>query len=339
MERLRLGMMGLGQIGRQIYRLALADARFELVAISDIGRSDILKHLLDKELGRSGEVRLDDNHLVSSGTRTRLMHVERPGEIPWDVFEVDFVIDATGRYSSRAGLKPHLDSGAHRVVTSTLPGDDLDRVILYGVNQQQIASEDRIVSAGSASTTATALTLQTLLGRYGIEHASMTSVHAYTSDQSLQDYAAADFRRSRSGASNIIPNDTPALHWIQRLMPQLQGRMTAYALNVPVQSGSMLDITVSLNERGVDPDEVRGLFVEAARANPELIETTSDPIVSSDVRGCDKSLLVDLQGSIPAGERMFKILAWHESLGHARRILDVIACYAELDGKISKEAA
>lgn len=339
MSRIRIGMMGLGHVGRQIYKLALKDESFEVVAVSDIGRPDILRHLLDKEMGRSGEVQLEDNCLVSSGSRTRLMSAERPGEIPWDVFEVDFVIDATGRFRSSADLEPHLDAGAARVVTSMLPVDEIDRVILFGVNHEEIEREDRIVSAGSASTTATALALKILSDRYPIEHASMTSVHAYTSDQSLQDYAGADYRRSRSGARNIIPNDAPALRWIQELMPELQGRMTAYALNVPVQTGSMLDITVSLKDREADIDSVRNLFVDAARAQPELIETTADPIVSSDVRGCDKSLLVDLKGCMPAGSRMLKILAWHESLGHARRILDVIQAYSELDERVDREAA
>ena len=339
MSRIRIGMMGLGQVGRQIYKLALEDNNFDVVAISDIGRPDILRHLLDKEIGRDGEVQLEDNHLLCAGSRTRLMPAEHPSEIPWDIFEVDFVIDATGRFRSRADLAPHLQSGARRVVTSMLPVDDIDRVILFGVNHEQIERRDRVVSAGSASTTATALALRILQDKYEIEHASMTSVHAYTSDQSLQDYAGADFRRSRSGARNIIPNDTPALHWIQKLMPQLQGRMTAYALNVPVQTGSMLDITVSLKNREANFDTVRKLFVKAAQAMPELIETTDDPIVSSDVRNCSKSLLVDLKGSMPAGSRMLKILAWHESLGHARRILDVIQEYSKLDGKINREAA
>lgn len=339
MSRIRIGMMGLGHVGRQIYKLALKDESFEVVAVSDIGRPDILRHLLDKEMGHTGEVRLEDNCLVGSGSRTRLMSAERPGEIPWDVFEVDFVIDATGRFRSSADLSPHLEAGAARVVTSMLPVDEIDRVILFGVNHEEIEREDRIVSAGSASTTATALALKILSERYPIKHASMTSVHAYTSDQSLQDYAGADYRRSRSGARNIIPNDAPALRWIQQLMPGLQGRMTAYALNVPVQTGSMLDITVSLKDREADIDSVRNLFVDAARAQPELIETTADPIVSSDVRGCDKSLLVDLKGCMPAGSRMLKILAWHESLGHARRVLDVVRAYAKLDDKIDREAA
>lgn len=339
MGSIRIGMMGLGQIGRQLFKLSLQDERFDVVAISDIGQPEILCHLLDKEMGQTGEIRLQDNYLVGENCRTRLMPSVHPTEIPWDVFDTDFVIDATGRFRSAAKLAPHLANGAKRVVTSALPEGEIDRVILYGVNDDQARREDRIISAGSASTTAAALALKIISNQYQIEHASMTSVHAYTSDQSLQDYAGADYRRSRSGAKNIIPNATPALHWIQNLIPNLDGKMTAYALNVPVQAGSMLDLTVALSEPLGNIDTIKQLFIDAAQTHPTLIETTNDPIVSSDVKSNPHSLLVDLQGSMQAGSRMFKLLAWHETLGHAHRILDVIAGYAELDDSDYKKVA
>jgi len=159
----------------------------------------------------------------------------------------------------------------------------------------------------------------------------MTSVHAYTSDQSLQDYAGEDYRRSRSGAENIIPNATPALKWLQKLMPQFDGKLTGYALNVPVQVGSMLDITVAFKTPLGGIDEFRELFITAAEQYPSLIDVVDDPIVSSDVRGVSHSLLVDLQGSMLAGSSMAKLLAWHEPLGHAQRLLDVVLAYATLD--------
>lgn len=339
MGSIRIGMMGLGQIGRQLYKLALRDPRFNIVAVSDIGQPEILFHLLDKAMGKTGEVQLQENYLVSENCQTRLMPSVHPSEIPWDVFDTDFVIDATGRFRSAAELRPHLDNGAKRVVTSVLPEGEIDRVILYGVNNDQICRDDRIISAGSASTTAAALALKIISDRYQIEHASMTSVHAYTSDQSLQDYAGVDYRRSRSGAENIIPNATPALYWIQKLLPSLDGKMTAYALNVPVQVGSMLDITVALAEPLTGINSVKQLFIDAAQDNSTLIETTNDPIVSSDVIGNSHSLLVDLQGAMQAGSRMLKLLAWHESLGHAHRILEVISDYDKLDNSKKREAA
>ncbi|HEY5679040.1 MAG TPA: glyceraldehyde 3-phosphate dehydrogenase NAD-binding domain-containing protein [Pseudomonadales bacterium] len=338
MRKLRVGIMGFGRVGRQIYRLALKDERFEVVAISDIGRPEILHHLLTRTDDDVG-VTLSGNYLESRGVRTRLMPADHPTEIPWDVFGVDVVIEATGRFHRADDLRPHLHNGAPRVVLSALPQDDIDRVVLVGVNDCEASAADVMVSAGSASTTATALACKTITEVWPVEHATMTSVHAYTSDQSLQDYAGPDYRRSRSGAENIIPNATPALKWVQRAVPAMAGRMTGYALNVPVQVGSMLDLTFSFRESGIGADDVNDLFGNAARVRPDLIATTRDPIVSSDVRGSSESLLVDMEGTMAAGSRMVKVLAWHETLGHARRILDVVGLYADLDDATAKEAS
>ena len=337
MKALRIGLMGFGQVGRQIYRLALKDDRFDTVAIADIGQPDILHHLLSKSMGRDGGVTLTGNHLVSSdGTTTqttRLMSTERPGEIPWDLLGVDVVIDVTGRYRSRAALAPHLDNGAGRVVTSSLPDGELDRVVLYGVNQASAVSADRIVSAGSASTTAMGLALRVVTAAKPIAHATMTSVHAYTRDQSLYDHAGPDYRRSRAAAGNIIPNSTPAPHWVEQALPAVQGKVSGFALNVPVAVGSLLDVTLAFTDAAMDAEEMNGLFAAAAEAEPDLIAVTHDPIVSSDVRGFSQSVLVDLQGTLMAGEKLMKLLAWHETLGHASRILDVAAHYAALDAE------
>ena len=344
---MRIGMMGFGRVGRQVFRLALADERYEVVAVSDIGRPEILHHLLTKSMGSRLPVRLKNNYLISHDggggdgavRKTRLLPADKPAEIPWDVFGADLVIDTTARFRSADALAPHLDNGARRVILSTLPEGEIDRVVLYGVNEQGIDASDRIVSAGSASTTATALALKVLTGAGAIEHATMTSVHAYTSDQILQDYAGPDYRRSRSGATNIIPNDTPAPYWVERLMPGLAGRLSGFALNVPVQAGSLLDLTVAFTDAGVTAGAVNDLFLAAAAAEPELIAATGDPIVSSDVKGCSQSILVDLKGTLKAGSKLVKVLAWHESLGHARRILDLAALYAGLDSAPDREAA
>ena len=345
MGAVRIGMMGFGQVGRQIYRLALDDARFEVVAVSDIGRPEILHHLLTKSMAHQVPVTLKDNYLVShrpgcgagGHLKTRLLSADKPAEIPWDVLGADLVIDTTARFRSADALRPHLDNGARRVILSTLPEGEVDRVVLYGVNQGSIAAADRIVSAGSASTAAMALALQVVARAGPIEHATMTSVHAYTSDQILQDYAGPDYRRSRSGAENIIPNETPAPYWVQRVMPEIEGRISGFALNVPVQAGSLLDMTVAFATPGVTPERINDLYVAAAAAEPELIAVTADPIVSSDVKGCSQSILVDLKGTLKAGSKLIKVLAWHESLGHARRILDLAALYGGLDAAPARE--
>lgn len=327
--------MGFGQIGRQIYGLALDDTRFEVVAVSDIGRPGILHHLLTTSLAPDTNVELEGNYLVgrraAQTCRTRLMSAERPAEIPWDLLGVDVVIDATGRFRTMEELTPHLDNGARRVVLSSLPEDDLDRVVLYGVNNASAEADDRIVSAGSASTTAMALALRVVTGARKIAHATMTSVHAYTGDQSLYDHAGPDYRRSRAAAGNIIPNTTPAPTWVERALPAVAGKVSGFALNVPVAVGSLLDVTLAFPEVAMPPDEINALFTAAAQDEPALIAVTDDPIVSSDVRGCSQSILVDLQATLSGGKKLAKLLAWHETLGHARRILDVAALYAELD--------
>ncbi|MFW6093941.1 MAG: glyceraldehyde 3-phosphate dehydrogenase NAD-binding domain-containing protein [Pseudomonadota bacterium] len=340
MSKVRIGLMGFGRVGRQLYALALDDPRFEVVAISDVGQPWILHHLLTKSTGRDGEVRLEGNYLVSEHGRTRLMPADHPNEIPWDVFGVDTVVDATGRFRSARELTPHLHNGARRVVLSVLPEDDhIDRIVLYGVNEGDARAEDQVVSAGSASTTAAALTLKTLADAHAVEQASITSVHEYTSDQSLQDYAGPDYRRSRSGAKNVIPNTTPARPWVQRALPELDGRVTGYALNVPVQIGSMLDVTVAFRDPEVDPEVVNALFRAAAEARPALIQVVSDPIVSSDVKGLATSLLQDQMATMKAGRHMVKVIGWHETLGHARRILDVAGLYSDLDDARQQEAS
>jgi glyceraldehyde 3-phosphate dehydrogenase len=333
-SKIKLGLMGFGRIGRQIYGLAQASEQFEVTAISDIGQPQILCHLLNKTLGKNSDIKLEANHLVSAQGRSRLMPTDRPAEIPWDAFGVDIVIDATAKFRTRESLDPHIQNGAGRVITSVLPEDPLDRVVLYGVNEQSATAKDQIISAGSASTTAAALAIRTVNRAFDLNHASMTSVHAYTSDQSLQDYAGEDYRRSRSGAENIIPNNTPALAWLQTLLPEMNSRLTGYALNVPVQTGSMIDLTMSLQDSIDDINVLKALFLEAAEQRPDLVATTNDPIVSSDVRGSAVSLLVDLKGSMLAGKHIFKLIGWHETLGHAKRILDVANLYHELDRQV-----
>lgn len=335
MDKIRLGLMGFGRIGRQIYQLSLNDDTFDIVAISDVGSPEILHHLLCKTLPRDGTVMLEGHYLKSARGRTRMMQAEHPNEIPWDLFDVDIVIDATGRFRTARELQPHLDNGASRVIISTLPESDIDRVVIRGVNDNEASPSDRIVSAGSGSTTAAALALKVIGDRFPLEHASMTSVHAFTSDQRLQDYASADYRRSRSGSENIIPNATPALAWIPRILPRLAGRFSAYALNVPVQVGSMLDLTLVLQTADVDTPAVNAFFREAAKSLPRYIETVDDPIVSSDIKGSAASVILDLQATLKAGAHTIKVLGWHETLGHARSILDVASLYSTIDRKVT----
>src|SRR5215471_13052650 len=329
--QIRVGIMGLGQIGRHLYHLALETDDIEIVAVADIGKPDIIEYLLNSDIKDELRCRLTDNYLVNDKFRTRMFQLARPEEVPWDVIGVDCVVDATGRYRQRRDMEGHLRAGAKRVILASLPADPVDRVVIPGLNQRQAEASDKMVSAGSATTNAFALLLQTLDEALGVECASMTTVHAYSSDQSLQNYAHLDFRRSRSAAENIIPNSNESARWVEMVLPKFAGKLSGYALNVPVQRGSLLDVNCVMENSGITIDQVNNAMRSAAARNPELIGVTDDPIVSSDVIGCRQSLLFDSRATLKAGKRIIKALAWYESLGQACRVLDVVRHYSKLD--------
>jgi glyceraldehyde 3-phosphate dehydrogenase len=321
--------MGFGRIGRQVYDLASRSNDIEVVAIADIGRPDILHYLLNAEA--PSRYQLQGNFLVSSRCNTRMIRVDRPGEIPWDVFGVDAVIDCTGIFRDAASMQAHLDNGAKRVVLRTLPTDTIDRIVIPGVNHHSIHKRDRMLSAGSATTNALCLLLHIVSQQLAIDCVSMTTMHSYTSDQSLQDYAGRDFRRSRSAAENIIPNTHEAERWMVAIMPEFADKVMTNTLNVPIHSGCLLDTNLVLADAAIDSEAFNAIVRAGAAKLPGMVDVTDDPIVSSDVLGSTLSLLFDMQATEKAGKHIIKALGWYENLGHAARLLDVVRLYQTLD--------
>jgi len=329
--KIRVGIMGLGQIGRHLYHLALENDDIEIVAVADIGKPEIIEYLLKSEIKNELQCQLRDNYLVNGKFRTRMFQHARPEEVPWDVMDIDCVVDATGRYRRRKDMEGHLRAGAKRVILASLPADPIDRIVIPGINEKHAKLSDRIISTGSATTNAFALLLEVLDSALGVDCASMTTVHAYSSDQSLQDYAHEDFRRSRSAAENIIPNKNESAHWVETILPKFAGKLSGYALNVPVQRGSMLDLNCVMEDGNVTVEQVNDAMRAVAADHPALIGVTDDPIVSSDVIGCRQSLLFDSRATLKAGKKIVKVLGWYESLGHACRVLDVVRQYSKLE--------
>ena len=327
----RVGIMGFGQTGRQIFELASRSDDIEVVAIADIGKPEILHYLLNSEVEQPERHQLEGNFLVNDRCRARLMEIDRPAEMPWDIFGVDAVIDSTGKYRDRQSMESHLGNGAHRVLLRTLPTDHIDRIIIPGINGDSASAADRMVSAGSATTSALALLLHSLAAEFAIECGSMTTIHAFTSDQALQDYAGSDFRRSRSAAKNIIPNSHEASLWLGHILPEFEGKILTSALNVPVQEGCLLDVNLVMADSAVEVEAVNDAMRAAAARQPGIIGVVEDPIVSSDVIGNPLSLLFDTKGTIKAGANTVKTLSWYENLGHAARLLDVVRLYKQLD--------
>src|SRR3990172_11534744 len=279
--KIRIGIMGLGLIGRHLYHLALESDDSEIAAVADIGKPEIIQYLLKSDGVEEPSSELRDNYLINEKFRTRMLRLARPGEVPWDVLNVDCVVDATGRYRRRQDIEAHLHAGAGRVILASLPAEPIDRIVIPGINENSAASADKMISAGSATTNAFALLLRSLDRALGVDCASMTTVHAYSSDQSLQDYAHEDFRRSRSAAQNIIPNNNESARWVEVVLPKFAGKLSGYALNVPVQRGSLLDLNCVMQDDAVTVGQVNEAMRGAAADQPKLIGATHDPILSS----------------------------------------------------------
>ena len=324
--------MGFGEIGRDIYQLCLDEPEMEVAAISDIGPPDILHYLLRTDGRHPVDAALDANYLVSGRRRARILHGVAPRDVPWDAFGVDAVIDSTRRYRTLDSLGGHLDSGARRVILSSTPDEELDNLVVIGVNEEAIRATDRIVSGGSSTTNAAALLLNVFDRAFGVDYAMLTSIHAYAGDQPLRDQVGTQFRRSRSAAVNIIPNVDQAPRWIEHVLPRFRGRIEGSVLNVPVSHGSMLDLTAVLRDAGAGTEEVNAAVVRAAEAHPDVIESAGDPIVSSDVIGNPHSLVFDSQATMRTGKRLLKTICWYDNnRAQARRLLDLVKAYRNVD--------
>lgn len=331
---IKVGIMGFGHIGRYIYSKMDKDPQFSVNAICDIGNPDILKYLLESESRNNCKVDISGNYFITPTNKTRFINAVSPGDIPWDALGVDWVIDASGKYLSGLTLQRHLDAGAKKVILTSLPDDNIDRIIIPGINENDVNKNDKIISAGSSTTNAFAILLNILDNAFSINIANMMTIHSYTSEQPLQDVAGVDFRRSRSAAENIIPNKNKSAKIIQQIIPKFKNKIMSSALNVPVQFGSMLDLTTVFESNTITVDDVNNVLIKESHNFPELIKTVEDPIVSSDVIGMSETIVFDLKGTLKIGQNMIKTLSWYDNgFNHASRVIDVVLAYNELEIK------
>jgi glyceraldehyde 3-phosphate dehydrogenase len=334
-KRIKIGIVGFGRIGRNIFRIGYDNPNYEFVAISDLGQPEVLHYLLVRDSVHGvmkEDVSLDGNHLVVREQNVRLLIGGTPGTIPWDAYDVDFVIDATGRYRRAEDMQNHLDAGAKRVIVTIPPVDPIDRVVIYGVNQNEILASDRKISTTSSTTQVLGLMLKILDENFGVERVMMTTVHAYTSDQPLADAVRSDLRRSRSAVENIIPNSTPSPELVEELMPKFKGKIGGIALNVPVADGSCIDFVTELTNMP-SIEKVNLAVKEAAEGELKgIVGYTEDPIVSSDVIGVSESMVYDAQTTMITGNQLLKTLCWYDNgWGFSKRILELIDAYSKLE--------
>ena len=336
-NKINIALFGFGRIGRNLFRLGYDNPKYNFVAISDFGSAEALHYLLVRDSihgSMKDDVELDGNHLLVKQQKPRIISGGEPGNIPWDAFNVDIVIDATGRFLKRDELSAHLDSGAKRVLISRNPKDDIDRYVIPGINESSIHNSDRIISTTSSTTQVLALMLKMLDEEFGMQRAMMTTVHAYTSDQPLADAAGVDLRRSRSAVENIIPNTTGAPSIVEELMPQFSGKVDGIAFNVPVPNGSCVDLTTELNRMPSIEEANNAIKKYSDTSMKGIVGYTSDPIVSSDVIGREETMVYDEKATMITKDSLLKTLCWYDNgWGFASRILDVVDAYAALEAK------
>jgi glyceraldehyde 3-phosphate dehydrogenase len=331
----RIGLMGFGRIGRNLFRILDQREDLRIEAISDIADPKALEYLLrfDTVLGKYPyDVSIRDGVLHSRGRQVRVLNGREPGDVPWGSLGVDIVVEATARYRSRREIARHLESGARRVVLCVPPTDPPDLTVVIGVNEDRLRKEHRIISNASCTAHCAAPLLKVLHEAFGVERALFTTVHAYTSRDRLADVPDDDLRRGRAAAENIIPTATNAAAMLIELMPSLRGRIEGMAMNVPVPDGSCIDL-VCRTERPATRESVNAA-VRSAAAGPlaGILEYEEDPIVSSDVIGNPHSSIFDALSTMVMGDRLVKTVAWYDNgWGYARRVVDLIERLARLE--------
>ncbi len=326
---IRIGINGFGRIGRLTLRAIreLYPNDFDVVAINDLTDAHSNAHLFkyDTTYGiYKGEVKAEENAIVIDGDRIRVFAEKDPANIPWGDVGADIVVEATGVFTEAEKAAAHLRGGAKKVII-TAPAKDEDITIVMGVNHEAYdPSRHHIISNASCTTNCLAPVSKVLHESFGIEHGIMTTVHAYTNDQRIQDQVHKDLRRARAAAANIIPTSTGAAKAIHLVLPELKGRMHGIALRVPTLTVSVVDLTVTL-ARPATVDEINNAFRQAAEGSLRgILGVTDEPLVSMDFRGDNRSAIVDLPSTIVMGDRLAKVMAWYDNeWGYSCRVADL----------------
>jgi len=330
---LKVGINGFGRIGRLTMRTLLAQKAGEVVAVNDLAPLEMNAHLLkyDTNFGRfHGTVEVKDGKLVVNGKTVAVYSEKDPAALPWKDLGVDVVIESTGVFTDAAKAAAHVTAGARNVIVTTAfkpeAGPESPTIVL-GVNDEIFdPAKHKVISNASCTTNCLAPVCKVLQDSFGIVNGFMTTVHAYTNDQMVLDVMhKSDVRRARAAALNIIPTSTNAAKALHLAIPALKGKLNGISLRVPVGTGSLVDL-VCVVEKKTTKEQVNAAFSAAAKGPLKgILEATSDPIVSSDVKGDPASSIVDLQETMVIGDNLVKVLAWYDNeWGYSCRLADLV---------------
>ncbi len=332
----KIGINGFGRIGRNVFKIALEHPEFEIVGINDLTSNKVLAHLLkyDSTQGKfNGTVEYNDEGLIVNGKLVKVSEERNPAKIPWGE-ELDFVVESTGVFRTkegpRGGYGDHLKNGAKKVILSVPAKDAIDRMVVLGVNDDDLKAEDLCISNASCTTNCLAPVAKVLHDSFGIVNGLMTTIHSYTNDQVILDGPHSDLRRARSAAVSMIPTTTGAAVAVGKVMPALNGKLNGMAVRVPTPTGSLVDLTVVL-EKEVTKEEVNAA-VKAAAEGPMkgILEYTEDPIVSVDIIHNPHSSIFDSLSTMAIGNTV-KIVTWYDNeWGYSNRVVDLMLKAAKM---------
>jgi glyceraldehyde 3-phosphate dehydrogenase len=325
----RVGINGFGRIGRNVFRAGqAADADIEWVAVNDITDNATLAHLLQYDTAYGpypGTVEATDEGIVVDGTLVKVLAERDPGQLPWGDLGVDVVLESTGFFTKRDDAAKHLDAGAKKVVISA-PATGPDITIVLGVNDGDYDPEQHdVISNASCTTNCLAPPAKVANDTVGIKHGLMTTIHAYTSDQRLQDAPHKDLRRARAAAMNLIPTSSGAAKAVGLVLPELNGKLTGFAIRAPVITGSVVDLTFEA-ERETTPEELNEAFRSAADGPLQgILRYTEAPLVSSDIVADPHSSILDGELTQVIDGTLVKLVAWYDNeWGYSNRCVDVL---------------
>ncbi len=327
----RVAINGFGRIGRNVFRAAMERGDdVEWLAVNDIVPPETIAHLLkyDSNYGPfRGEVSVSDTTLTVNGKEIRVLAERDPASLPWGELEADVVIESTGLFTDRENASKHLEAGANKVVISA-PATDPDVTVVLGVNFEEAYDREQhqVISNASCTTNCLAPIAKVLHDSIGIEHGLMTTIHAYTADQRLQDMPHRDLRRARAAAINLIPASTGAAKAIGAVIPDLNGKLHGFAIRAPVPTGSVVDLTVEAR-RETSVEEVNEALREAASNGPltGYLEYTEAPLVSTDIVKNPASSILDSQLTAVMDGTMVKLVSWYDNeWGYSNRIVDLV---------------
>jgi glyceraldehyde 3-phosphate dehydrogenase len=326
---IKVAINGFGRIGRLVFREAIKDKDFEVVAVNDLTDAATLAHLVkyDSVHGKfKGTISVkDDKYIVADGRAVEVLAEKNPAALPWKKLGVDVVIEATGKFRKRKDASLHMEAGARKVIISA-PSPDPDIMIVMGVNDSLYDnSKHHIISTASCTTNCIAPIAKILQESFGIANGFMTTIHAYTNDQVILDFPHKDLRRARSAAMSMIPTTTGAASAVGKVMPELKGKLDGVSVRVPVADGSLVDLVVTLEKDS--SVEALNESVKKAAAGPMkgIVEYCEDPIVSVDVIGNPNSSIFDALSTMSITPRVFKVFSWYDNeYGYSKRMVDMM---------------